>query len=82
MELSVLQIEPSAKHPEGIKASFVLIDAEKGVPRLVVDNHEPYGFHVHTELPEKKDVRRRLPTADYLQALDEFWRLTMEITGQ
>lgn len=80
VELKVLEVEPSNKHPEGIKVSFALIDAIKGVPRLLIDNHAPFGFHVHTELPGNKDSRRNLPTKDYTEALDEFWGLVKEIT--
>ena len=80
VELKVLRVEVSAKNPEGAKVSFALIDAEKGVPRLVIDNHAPFGFHVHAELPERKNRRRALATMDYLLALEEFWRLVKEIT--
>ena len=79
VELTVLKVVPSARHPEGVKVSFVLIDTERGVPRLVVDNHAPFGFHVHTRLPEKRDERQILPTTDYVEALDEFWRFVKEI---
>lgn len=79
VELKVLQIEASEKYPEGVKVRFVLIDVIHKVPRLLVDNHEPFGFHVHEELPENKQARRLLPTRDYVEALSEFWRLTKEI---
>ena len=78
--LKVLQVEPSPKHPEGIKVSFTLVDAERGCTRLVIDNHAPFGFHAHTDLPLNKNTRRALKTKDYREALDEFWRLVKEIT--
>ncbi len=81
VELKVFEVEAREKHPEGIKVRFVLIDAILGVPRLLVDNHAPFGFHVHEELPDNKDARRLLKTTDHLKALDEFWRLVKEITN-
>ena len=54
VEAKVYEIEPTEKYPEGIKARFVLIDVENNLARLLVDNHSPYGFHIHTGLPEDK----------------------------
>jgi hypothetical protein len=44
-----------------------------------VDNHSPFGFHAHTRLPKDKSHRQKLATTDYLEALDEFWRLVSEV---
>lgn len=49
-----------------------MIDEGKRAPRLIVDNHAPFGFHMHTELPENKDVRVQLPVKTYEDALEEF----------
>ena len=81
VELKVFEVDPSDKFPDGIKVSFALIDVIQKVPRLLVDNHAPFGFHVHEELPGKSDSRRKLNTKDYMQALDEFWRLAKEISN-
>ncbi len=59
--------------------SFALLDVIDKVPRLLVDNHAPFGFHVHAELPKNKQARKSLATKDYQEALDEFWRLVKEI---
>ena len=80
-ELKAFVVEICKKYPEGIKVSFALIDVIQKIPKLLIDNHAPFGFHVHEELPDNKDSRRRLKTNDYLEALDEFWRLTKEITN-
>jgi len=55
------------------------LDLIRKVPRLLVDNHFPFGFHIHEELPENRAVRRMLETMDYECALDEFWRVVKEI---
>jgi len=78
VELKVLGVEPSPRFPEGINVSYVLLDVFDKVPRLLVDNHAPEGFHVHTELPHNKQVIRILKGASHIEALDEFWRLVKE----
>ena len=79
VELKVYETGVSKKYPEGIKVRFTLVDVLEKVPRLLVDNHAPFGFHVHTELPKNKGSRQTLEAKDYLVALDEFWRLVKEI---
>ncbi len=81
VELKVFEVEAREKYPGGIKVSYVLFDSILRVPWLLVDNHAPYGLHVHEELPDNKDARRLLKTTDHLKALDEFWRLVKEFTG-
>ena len=72
VDLKVYEIEVSSKHPEGVKVRFVLINEENKTPRLLVDNHAPFGFHMHTELPEDKNVRVQLPVNNHEDALQEF----------
>lgn len=81
VELEVLAVEPSAKHKDGIKVSFVLIDAVEKVPRLLIDNHAPHGFHVHADLPRNKEART-LNVETYKEALQEFWRMAKEILNE
>jgi len=81
VEIKAFEVEATEKYPEGFKVSFALIDVIHKRPRLLVDNHAPFGFHVHDGLPDNKDSRRRIKTNDYLEALDEFWRLAKEITN-
>ncbi len=79
VELKVFEVDPSRRFPDGIKVSFALLDVIDKVPRLLVDNHAPFGFHVHTGLPQNKQARKPLATKDYQEALDEFWRLAKDI---
>jgi hypothetical protein len=79
LELKVYKIVPSLKHPEGVKVRFVLIDKIEGKPRVVVDNHSPFGFHAHTHLPADKNHRVPIATTDYRDALSEFHRLVSEV---
>ncbi len=79
VELKVYKIAPSRKHPEGVKVRFALIDTIEGKPRLLVDNHSPFGFHAHTRLPADKDHRVPIATTDYREALREFRRFVAEV---
>lgn len=69
---SVLAVDKSEKFPDGIKAKFVLIDLDNNVPRLLVDNHAPFGFHIHTTLPEDSENRVELDVKNFGDAYDEF----------
>ncbi len=79
VKLKVFEVEISKKYPGGIKAKFALFDMIDRTQKLIllVDNHEPFGFHVHGELP--KNSRLLLNTINYREALKEFWCLTWEI---
>ena len=72
VEVKVYEVEPKEKYPEGVKARFVLIDMERNLARLLVDNHAPYGFHIHTGLPEDKTTRVVLNAKDFYEAFEEF----------
>jgi len=64
---------------EKLKVNFILIDVIAKVPRLLIDNHAPFGFHVHEDLPSNKESRRQIPVNDYSEIMEEFWRLAKEI---
>ncbi len=70
--IRVLEVDVSTKFPGGIKAKYILVDTKRNVPRLLVDNHEPYGYHMHTHLPEDKNIRLPLEVKGYNQALSLF----------
>jgi hypothetical protein len=72
--LYVLQVYASNKFPQGIKARFVLIDTEGNFPRLLLDNHEPFGFHMHTDLPDQHETRIQLEVTDHNAALALFYQ--------
>ena len=80
--LKVYKVGVSKKFPKGIKAKFVLIDTEQEKPRLLMDNHEPFGFHMHTGLPFDKEVRVTLDVEDYNKALTIFFSEVNRIIKQ
>jgi hypothetical protein len=72
MIIKVYEVRKSKKFPDGIKAKFLLQDAEAGTPRLLVDNHQPFGFHIHSKLPHDPDHREILDVKDHEEALAFF----------
>jgi len=72
IEVNVYEVQSTEKFPEGIKARFVLIDTARNLARLLVDNHAPFGFHIHTGLPEDKTTRVALNAKDFFEAFEEF----------
>ncbi len=66
--LKVFEVQKSKKFPSGIKAKFVMVDTVSKAMRLLVDNHEPFGFHMHS----KSGKRITLDAHDYQAALRLF----------
>ena len=75
--LKIYEVEKSKKFPDGIKAKFVMVDTATNSTCLLVDNHEPYGFHVHSKSNRGETQRTRLDATDYLGAL-QFFRSEVE----
>ncbi len=78
--LKALTVPRSRKFPSGVRVKFVLVDSLGGYPRLLVDNHEPFGFHMHTMLPEDSSVRLALVVSDHNEALAVFLKEVERIT--
>ena len=74
VDIKVFKVTKSKKFPYGIKAKYILRDVENQLPRLLIDNHEPFGFHMHSKLPGQKDFRIKLDTNDYNKALNIFFK--------
>lgn len=72
--IKVLDVQMSQKYPDGIKLKCVLIEVEKGVPRVLLDNHEPHGYHLHTKLPGDKKFRVSLDIREYAEAIRLFMK--------
>ena len=70
--VKIFEVSKSLKFPDGIKVQCVLIDMENKIPILLLDNHEPYGYHLHTRLPEDKNFRILLSIRFYTEAVNFF----------
>lgn len=67
--ITVYEVPKSKKFPQGIKLRCVLLDIVAQVPRLLLDNHEPFGYHLHTKLPHNKNHRVSLDVNNFEEAI-------------
>lgn len=70
--ITAYQVPKSKKFPDGIKLSCVLLDLQEKVPRLLLDNHEPYGYHLHTKMPHDKTHRVPVNVKNFEEAIEFF----------
>ena len=81
VEVKVFEVPKSKRYPEGVKLKCVLIDEEMGKPRILLDNHAPHGFHLHTRLPEDHDFRVSLDISDYEEAIKIFFQEVRKVVS-
>ncbi len=79
LKIQVLKVKKGKKFPNGVKAKFVLLDVEKQIICLLIDNHEPWGYHIHPCLPEDHSVRVRIGSKDYQEAPEVFFREVQKV---
>jgi len=70
--IKVFRVDRSLRFPQGIKAKFLLQNKEDRSLMLLMDNHEPFGFHMHTRLPHDPDHRIPVHVHDYREAIIYF----------
>jgi len=80
--VKILKVTPNAKFPEGYKVSGVMLDTELNVARLVLDNHEPFGYHLHTKLPGDRNFRLSVSVESYEEAVKAFFREARRIANE
>jgi len=79
--VKVFKVAKGPKFPDGFKVRCVLLDTERDVPILLLDNHEPHGYHVHTKLPEDKDFRVSIIVKGYVEAVDLFLKEARKVVA-
>lgn len=80
--IKVLEVPKSLKFPDGFKVSCVLLDTQTKTVRLVLDNHQPFGYHVHTELPHNKSARLQIDVKNYTEAIRFFFREARKVANE
>lgn len=70
--ITAYEVTKSKKFPEGIKLRCVLLDLFEKVPRLLLDNHEPFGYHLHTKMPHDKSHRISIDVHGFEEAIEFF----------
>lgn len=66
--IHVEETDKTEQYPEGVKAVYKLFrlnDESSEELVILMDNHEPFGFHEHHKLPADKNKRRELGTKDW-----------------
>jgi hypothetical protein len=72
-EIKAYEVPLSRRFPRGIKLKCALIDRELGKPLVLLDNHEPFGFHLHSLLPDNPDFRMPLDIRNSEEAIRIFF---------
>lgn len=71
--IRVFEVPTSQKFPMGYKVSCSLVEKGSGVLFVLLDNHEPYGYHLHTKLPHDKHFRTSVNVKNYNEAIELFF---------
>jgi hypothetical protein len=72
VRITAYQVTKSKKFPDGVKLSCVLLDLQQKSPRLLLNNHEPYGYHLHTKMPYDKTHRVTVSVKNFEEAIEFF----------
>ena len=73
---------PSQDFPSGFKVNCALWNAFTGEKLLVLDNHEPFGYHYHPEPQSNKEIRKPLKIEDPLEAIRWFKNKVDEVINE
>ena len=75
VDVSVKQTTDKRKFPpDGVKSIFRVFRLNKNGEKelmILIDNHEPLGFHEHDKLPDLHDSRKEICVDDWQEA----WRI-------
>ena len=72
--IKVYEVSNRNKFPDGYKVSCALVELSTGVLKLLLDNHEPFGYHMHTMLPEDKNFRLSIYVVNHQEAIQLFFK--------
>ena len=79
--IKLLKISPDRKKPDGYKLNCVLLNISLGKPVLILDNHDPFGYHLHSNPASNHDDREEIIVEDPFEAINIFFQKVKEITG-
>lgn len=73
---------PSKEFPSGYKVNCALWNAFTEEKLLILDNHEPFGYHYHPEPETNKDLRTPLNFTKPLDAIRWFKNKVEEVINE
>lgn len=74
VSIEIYETENYLLFPEGVIATFRLFEIMENEEREIIyliDNHAPYGFHEHNQLPENHEARNQL----LVNTWQEAWKI-------
>ena len=78
-KIKLQQVPKNRNRPDGFKLNCVLIDTRLGKAVLILDNHHPFGYHLHPNASEH-DQREELEIAHPKEAIQIFFQRIREMT--
>ena len=88
IEIRIEETTDQSKYPpDGKKCVFRLkreVQARGDVFNLIllIDNHEPFGFHWHDKLPNIHDSRKKIWATNWMEAWDIFDKKLKELINE
>lgn len=76
--IRVRKVPRNLNRPDGFKINCVLIDLRIGKPVLLLDNHYPFGYHIHPMPHVDKSKRESIQVSDPYEAIDIFIKVAEE----
>ncbi len=70
--MKIRSVPASDNRPDGFKVNFVLINMETQQAVLLVDNHKPFGYHLHPTPDKDHHDRIELIVNSPFEALEIF----------
>lgn len=80
--VKVYKVTRSLKFPDGYKVRCALVERDTGALRVLLDNHEPFGYHLHTKLPEDKNFRVSVDVKNYSEAIRLFFKEAKKVNNE
>ncbi len=75
-------MQPNDSRPDDYKVNFVLVDLRTLKPVLLLDNHAPFGYHVHPDAEQNHKERIQISVSSPYEALDLFLKKAKEIAHE
>lgn len=79
--MKIQSVPKDDNRPDGYKVNYVLVDLLKSEPVLIVDNHKPFGYHMHPNASTDHNDRVELDVEGPYDALDIFIKKAKEISN-
>jgi hypothetical protein len=81
-EIEIYETDNLNMFANGCSATFKLfLIIEDGTKQLIylIDNHQPFGFHEHHDLPFNHNARKLIPLVDWQLAWNHFQKVCKEL---